>query len=242
MGYKMGMAEPTGPQDPAPMDAPRERLWSLGATCLGNAELLTALLGSGCRKAMEADLGHELIRSFGSLEAMARCPEERLLGIPGMGRGKVAALKAAFEVARRLALEARAASPIVDSPEAVARLLRGDWATLEAERFVVLILTTRRRLIRIEQVSQGLLDSVLVHPREVFRPAIASNAHAIILAHNHPGGDPNPSEADVRATRDLIRAGQLLRIEVLDHVILGRAMEGRPKDYCSLREQGYFYS
>ena len=137
MGYKVGMADPTGPQDAAPMDAPRERLWNLGPGCLGTAELLTALLGSGCRKTVEADLGHELIRSFGSLEAMARCPEERLLGIPGMGRGKVAALKAAFEVARRLALEARAACPVVDSPEAVARLLRGDWATLEAERFVV---------------------------------------------------------------------------------------------------------
>ena len=236
------MADPTGPQDAAPMDAPRERLWNLGPGCLGTAELLTALLGSGCRKTVEPDLGHELVRNFGSLEAMARCAEDQLLRIPGMGRSKVATLKAAFEVARRLALEARAASPIVDSPEAVARLLRGDWATLEAERFVVLILTTRRRLIRIEQVSQGLLDSVLVHPREVFRPAIASNAHAIILAHNHPGGDPNPSEADIRATRDLVRAGQLLRIEVLDHVILGRAMEGRPKDYCSLREQGYFYS
>ena len=236
------MAEPTGPNEPARMDAPRERLWTLGAGCLGDAELLTALLGSGSRKPEEADLGHELVRTFGSLEALACCTEERLLRVPGMGRGKVAALKAAFEVARRLALEVRAASPIVDSPEAVARLLRGDWATLQAERFVVLILSTRRRLIRIELVSQGLLDSVLVHPREVFRPAIASNAHAIILAHNHPGGDPNPSEADIRATRDIVRAGQLLRIEVLDHVILGRSMEGRPKDYCSLREQGYFYS
>lgn len=159
-----------------------------------------------------------------------------------MGRNKAAALKAAFEIARRLTIEARATSPILDSPESVARLLRGDWATLGAERFVVLILTTRRRLIRIEPVSQGLLDSVLVHPREVFRPAIAWNAHAVILAHNHPGGDPNPSEADIRATRDLVRAGQLLRIEVLDHVILGRAIDGRSKDYCSLRELGYFYS
>jgi DNA repair protein RadC len=237
------MADSTSPQDPAPMEAPRERLWNHGTESLGTGEILSALLGSGCRgSGAVADLGHELLRSFGSLEAIARCPHEQLLRIPGMGRNKAAALKAAFEVARRLAIEARAASPILDSPESVARLLRGDWSTLEAERFVVLILTTRRRLIRVEQVSQGLLDSVLVHPREVFRPAIAWNAHAIILAHNHPGGDPNPSEADIRATRDLIRAGQLLRIEVLDHVILGRAIEGRPKDYCSLRELGCFYS
>lgn len=236
------MTDSTVHQDPAPSEAPRERLWNLGTESLGTAEILSALLGAGCRGAAVSDLGHELLKSFGSLEAIARCPHDQLLRVPGMGRNKAAALKAAFEVARRLTLEARAASPIVDSPESVAQLLRGDWATLEAERFVVLILTTRRRLIRIEQVSQGLLDSVLVHAREVFRPAIAWNAHAIILAHNHPGGDPNPSEADVRATRDLVRAGQLLRIEVLDHVILGRSMEGRPKDYCSLREQGYFYS
>ena len=224
------------------MGAPRERLWTLGAESLGTSDILSVLMGNGCRGAATSDLGHELLKAFGSLESIARCPAEQLLRVPGMGRTRASVLKAAFEVARRLALEARAASPILDSPETVARLLRGDWTTLEAERFVVLVLNTRRRLIRIEQVSQGLLDTVLVHPREVFRPAIAWNAHAVILAHNHPGGDPNPSEADIRATRDLVRAGQLMRIEVLDHIILGRATEGRPKDYCSLREQGYFYS
>lgn len=236
------MIDSTPPQEPASLEGPRERLWTLGAESLGTADILTALLGSGCRGTSVVDLGHELLRSFGSLEAIARCPNGQLLRVPGIGRHKASVLKAAFEVARRLAVEARVGSPILDSPETVARLLRGDWATLEAERFVVLILTTRRRLIRIEQVGQGLLDTVLVHPREVFRPAIAWNAHAVILAHNHPGGDPNPSEADIRATRDLVRAGQLMRIEVLDHVILGRAMEGCSKDYCSLREQGYFYS
>jgi DNA repair protein RadC len=110
------------------------------------------------------------------------------------------------------------------------------------EHFQVVLLNTRRRLIRVERISQGTLDTILVHPREVFKSAISANASAIILAHNHPSGDPTPSEADVKVTRDLIRAGQLLKIEVLDHVIIGRATEQRPKDYVSLRELGYFYS
>jgi proteasome lid subunit RPN8/RPN11 len=103
-----------------------------------------------------------------------------------------------------------------------------------------LMVNTRRRLIRVEQVSQGLLDTILVHPREVFNSAIAARAAAIVLVHNHPSGDPTPSEADIKVTRDLIRAGQLLKIEVLDHVILGCATVDRLKDYSSLRELGYF--
>ena len=104
-----------------------------------------------------------------------------------------------------------------------------------------MLLNTRRRLIRVEQVSQGLLDTILVHPRKVFQSAIAARAAAIVLVHNHPSGDPTPSEADIKVTRDLIRAGQLLKMEVLDHVILGQATVDRPKDYSSLRELGYFF-
>jgi len=97
-------------------------------------------------------------------------------------------------------------------------------------------------LIRVEEIADGTIDTLLVHPREVFKKAIAANAAAVVLAHNHPSGDPTPSEADIKVTRDLIRAGQLLKIDVLDHVIIGRAAEGRAKDYVSLRELGYFYS
>jgi DNA repair protein RadC len=97
-------------------------------------------------------------------------------------------------------------------------------------------------LIRVEKISDGNLDTVLVHPREVFKAAIAANAAAIVLVHNHPSGDPTPSEADVKVTRDLIRAGQLLKIEVVDHIVLGAATRERPKDYASLRELGHFYA
>jgi DNA repair protein RadC len=107
----------------------------------------------------------------------------------------------------------------------------------------VLRLNTRRRLIgEAVKVADGTLDTILVHPREVFRPALEANAAAVVLVHNHPSGDPTPSEADIKVTRDLIRAGQLLKIEVLDHVIIGRATQERPKDYVSLRELGYFYT
>ena len=105
-----------------------------------------------------------------------------------------------------------------------------------------MLLNTRRKLIRVERISQGTLDTILVHPREVFKLAIAANASGLVLVHNHPSGDPTPSEADIKVTRDLIRAGQLLKIEVLDHVIIGKRTAERAKDFVSLRELGYFYS
>jgi DNA repair protein RadC len=141
-----------------------------------------------------------------------------------------------------MAEEIRHESPMLDSPDRVADLLREENRAYEVEVFQVLLLNTRRRLIRVEKISQGTLDTLLVHPREVFKHALAANASAIVLVHNHPSGDPMPSEADIRVTRDLIRAGGVLKIEVLDHVILGRSSQSRPQDYASLRELGYFYS
>ena len=112
----------------------------------------------------------------------------------------------------------------------------------DVECFVVLLLNTRRRIQGHCLVSTGTLDTILVHAREVFRPAVIGAAAALVLMHNHPSGDPSPSEADIKVTRDLIRAGQLLKIEVLDHVVIGRANSDGGKDYQSLRELGYFYS
>jgi DNA repair protein RadC len=141
-----------------------------------------------------------------------------------------------------MALEIRQDSPVLERPETIADLLREEARFHDVETFQVVLLNTRRRLIRVEKISQGTLDTILIHPREVFKLAITANAAAIILVHNHPSGDPTPSEADIRVTRDLIRAGQLLKIEVIDHVILGSRTAERPKDYASLRELGYFYS
>ncbi len=141
-----------------------------------------------------------------------------------------------------MAEELQQESPVLDNPEAIARLLRADSQLRDKETFQVLLLNTRRRLIKKQKLSDGTLDTILVHPREVFQPAIAANASAIVLTHNHPSGDPTPSEADIRVTRDLIRAGQVLKIDVLDHVILGCKTPEREKDWVSLRELGYFYS
>lgn len=138
-------------------------------------------------------------------------------------------------------------NPTTDNPEAIRDYLKAQLPGSPAfnpdvENLVVVFLNTRRRPIGWQIISTGTLDTLLVHPREVFKPAIVINAAAIILAHNHPSGDPTPSEADIKVTRDLIRAGQLMKIELLDHVILGTATPERPKDYASLRELGYFYS
>lgn len=135
---------------------------------------------------------------------------------------------------------------MVDTPEKVhaywqVAVTSAPWFNPECECFVVLALNVRRRAKGHYLVSIGTMDSVLVHAREVFRTAIAISASALILAHNHPSGDPSPSEADIKVTRDLIRAGQLLRIEVLDHVVIGRA-SGETRAWCSLRELGYFYA
>jgi DNA repair protein RadC len=149
---------------------------------------------------------------------------------------------AGFTLAHKMAEELQRESPVLDSPENVVALLRGQNLVRDVETLQVLLLNTRRRLIRVEEISDGTLDTLLVHARDVFRAAIAANAAALVLAHNHPSGDPTPSEADIKVTRDLIRAGQLLKIEVLDHIILGRRTAERPRDHVSLRELGYFHS
>jgi DNA repair protein RadC len=133
-----------------------------------------------------------------------------------------------------------------DTPEKAAdywreHIVSCPYFNAECECFVAMLLNTRRHVKGHQLISIGTLDTILVHPREVFRVAIVAGAAAIIVMHNHPSGDPTPSEADVKATRDLIRAGQLIKIEVLDHVILGRSTEERAKDWASLRELGYFY-
>lgn len=198
-----------------------------------NRELLSALAGQPAAET--------LMERYGNLTNLAQASFDELREVPGIGESKASAIRAAFLLAQRLAREACAEAPLLDSPERVADLLREEFRSEPVERMRVLLVNTRRRLLAVHPLSQGTLDTLMVHPREVFHPAIAKRAAAVILAHNHPSGDPSPSEADIRVTRELIRAGQLLKIEVLDHLILGRRTTGRPKDFASLRELGYFY-
>ena len=222
-------------------ERPRERLAALGADSLSHAELIAILLRTGIQGANAVEVGKQLLQKFGTLQALAQASVTDLKQVKGIGRDKAVTLVAAFALARKMAVELQAESPLLDNPENVVRLLRESNLPKQVETLQVLLLNTRRKLIRVEEISDGTLDTLLVHPREVFKCAISANASAIVLAHNHPSGDPTPSEADVKVTRDLIRAGQLLKIEVLDHIILGRATATRAKDYVSLRELGYFF-
>jgi len=222
-------------------ERPRERMAEKGADALSNAELMAILLRTGLKGRSALQVAADLLQKFDSLGNLARASLEDIRQVKGIGRDKAIALKAGFTLAKRMAEELRRESPTLDTPERVADLLREDNRFFDVEHLQILLLNARRRLIRIEKISQGTLDSILVHPREVFKFAISANAAAVVLAHNHPSGDPTPSEQDIKVTRDLIRAGQLLKIDVLDHVILGKPTEGRSRDWVSLRELGYFY-
>ena len=228
-------------KDQPASERPRERLAECGPEALTHAELIAILLRTGLKGANAVEVGRQLLQKFGSLQALAQTSVDDLRSVKGIGRDKAVTLVAAFALARAMAKDLQRESPVLDNPEAIVRLLREQNLVKNVETFQVLLLNTRRRLIRASEIAHGTLDTLLVHPREVFKAAIAANAAAIVLAHNHPSGDPTPSEADIKVTRDLIRAGQLLKIEVLDHVIIGRATPDRPKDYASLRELGYFF-
>jgi len=199
-----------------------------------NLELLTII--SSERAAVA------LFQLHPTLTSIAQCSVDQLERTQGVSPREARRIKAALTLAVNLSQEVCGESPVLDNPEAVARYLREENRLATTENFVVLALNSRRRLIKKWTVATGTLDTILVHAREVFRQSIVVNASAIVLSHGHPGGDPTPSDADCKVTRDLIRAGQLLKIEVIDHVILGRATPERPKDYASLRELGYFYS
>src|SRR6266550_4038401 len=237
------MSKPMRMKDQPANERPREKLAAKGPSALADAELIAILLRTGLKGTNVVEVGKKLLRRYGnSLHALALASVEDLCQVKGIGPDKAVTLVAAFTLAGKMAEELQRESPVLDNPEAVVQLLKATNLVKNVETLQVLLLNTRRRLIRVAEIADGTLDTLLVHPREVFKKAIAANAAAVVLAHNHPSGDPTPSEADIKVTRDLIRAGQLLKIDVLDHVIVGASTPDRPKDYVSLRELGFFYS
>ena len=198
-----------------------------------NQALLTRLAGPAAARA--------LVTSYAGLTQLAQASFDELRLLPGVGKSRAAAIKSAFLLAQRLSREAYPEAPLLDTPERVADLLREQNRAYTVEHMQVVLLNTRSRLIGVHHLTQGTVDTLLVDSREVFIPAITRRAKSLVLVHNHPSGDPSPSEADIRVTRDLLRAGQILKIEVLDHIILGRATPDRPRDFASLRELGYLY-
>ena len=237
-----GVPEALRIHDLPPSERPRERLRERGAVALSHEELIAILLRTGTSGVSALDAGRQLVHQFGSLQRLASAEPGELSTVRGVGRDKAVTLAAAFELARRMAREIQGEAPLLDTPERVAELLREEVRLERVERLHALFLNTRRRLVGRQAVSDGTLDTILVHPREVFKAAIVANAASIVLAHNHPSGDPTPSEADIKVTRDLIRVGQVIKIEVVDHVILGHRTDARERDYVSLRELGYFYA
>ncbi len=213
-------------------DRPRERLRTLGAQALSNAELLAVLLRTGVAGLNAVQLAQELLTKFEGLSGVHAADYAELVGTRGVGPAKAAQLQAAIELGRRLAAAAPEERPTIQAPAQAAELLMYEMGALEKEHLRVLLLDTRNRLQRIVEVYQGSLNSSLIRIAEVFRDAVRANSASIIVAHNHPSGDPSPSPEDVAVTKALIEAGKLLDIEVLDHLIIGK---GR---YVSIKSLG----
>jgi DNA repair protein RadC len=214
-------------------ERPRERLAHAGEGALSTTELLAIILRTGVGGESVLDMARRLLARYGGLPGLARASFAELQAEKGLGRAKTAQLKAALELGRRMLLASPAEDRfVVRSPADVAQLLMAEMAHLEQEHFRVLYLDTRNRLLDIETVYVGSLNASHIRVGEVFRDAVKRNCAAIIVAHNHPSGDPTPSPEDVEVTRQLVAAGNLLDIEVLDHLIIGQ------QRFVSLRERG----
>jgi DNA repair protein RadC len=213
-------------------DRPREKLARVGAAALGDNEIVAIVLGQGQANASALDLANRLLAAFGSMAALAGAAHPELTRIAGIGPARAAQVLAAAELGRRsLAYAARDRAQMT-SPRTVAEYLLPQYGNGRVEQFGVVLLDTKHRVLRTTVLSVGTLDASIVHPREVFREAVAGGAAAIVLFHNHPSGDPEPSGEDTRLTERLIAAGVLMGINVIDHVILGDAR------YFSYRERG----
>ncbi len=218
-------------KDLPPGERPRERLQRYGAQVLNTAELLAIVIGTGAAGEGVLSLAQRLQAEFQGLPGLARASFAEVSQVRGMAVAKTARLKAALELGRRLLAASPDERPQVRSPSDVARLLQGEMVILEQEEMRVLLLDTRSRVLAIHTAYKGSLNTTLVRIGELFREAIRTNAAAVILAHNHPSGDPSPSPDDVEITRHVAEAGRLLDIRLLDHVILAQG------GYVSLKER-----
>lgn len=217
-------------------DRPREKLAAKGAGALSDSELIAILLRTGMQGANAIEVARRLLEEYKSLGALSRCSVKEIAKIKGIGSAKAVQLAAAFGLGARLARETLSKQK-VDAPEIVYELLAPEMRALHTESLRVVLLNTRYHLLRIEEVSTGSVNESIAHPREIFRPALIYSAYAIIVAHNHPSGDPSPSEADHRLTRRLAEAAQLLQINLLDHIIIG-SPDNNGTPYFSFKEAG----
>ncbi len=223
-------------RDLPPGERPRERMARLGSQALSTAELLAIILrvGSGSENVLR--LSERLMAEFGGLPGLTRASLGELQGVKGVGLAKATQLMAVGELSRRLAATAPEERPTISSPADAANLLMSEMAFLEQEQLRVVLLDTRNRVLGIRTIYVGSVNTAVVRLAEVFRPAIRENATAIIVTHNHPSGDPTPSPEDVSVTREMVKAGKLLDLKLLDHLIIGR------QRYVSLKERGLGFS
>ena len=210
---------------------PRERLLAAGPSALSDGELLGLLFGSGSREKTTVELAQTVISEAGGLFGLYDVSVHELMEVKGIGEAKACIILAAVELGRRIGQVRNPGRPVVSSPADVDRLLRGRIANLDRENFVAVLLNIKNEVIETPLISVGTLSSSLVHPREVFKPAIRASAASVILAHNHPSGKVEPSREDRKVTRRLADAAEILGIEVLDHVIVGDG-------YFSMKEHG----
>ena len=217
-------------------ERPRERLRSFGASALSNAELIAILLGTGSRGENVLSLATRLLSTFGGLNGLARLNDAELRKVRGLGEAKAAQLRAALELGLRLASTHPEERVAIRSPRDVAGLLQTEMSLLSQESLRVLLLNTKNQVMRVCEVYHGNVSSALVRPAEVFRDAIRDNAPQIIAVHNHPSGDPTPSSDDIAVTADLVRAGDLLQIEILDHIVIGE------RGFVSMKERRLGFS
>ena len=211
---------------------PRERIIYTGAGSLSNAELVAIILRMGGRGENVIRMAERLLSQFGGLPGLAQASFDELCHVHGIGTAKAAQIKAALELGRRLLATAPHERPQVRSPADVANLLMLEMGLLEQEHLRAVLLDTKNVVLRVANVYAGNLNTAVVRVGEVFREAIRANCASIIVVHNHPSGDPTPSPEDVRVTEQLVEAGKLLDIEVLDHIIIGGSR------YVSLKERG----
>ena len=217
-------------------ERPREKLLAHGASALTDPELVAILLRTGKVGRNVVGVARDLLQKYGSIEGASRCDVRELRKISGIGPAKALELVAAFELGKRLARQ-KLSKQKLDSPELIYELLAGEMRMLRTEALRVVLLDTRYRLIRVEDVSKGSMNESIAHPREIFRPALTYSAYAVIVVHNHPSGDASPSQADHSLTRRLAEAADLLQIKLLDHIIIG-APDEAGSGYFSFKEAG----
>jgi DNA repair protein RadC len=215
------------------VDTPRERLLRYGAQVLRNDELLAILLQAGTRSVSVHELANRVLSAVGGLYGLLDSAVEELMSIPGIGAAKALQIAAAVELGRRIVRRPSEDKLRIRNADDAAEYVMDRMRHLKKEHFVTLHLDTKHCVIGEELISVGSLDASIVHPREIFKPAVKRSASAILCIHNHPSGDPEPSPEDIAVTRRLCEAGRLLGIDVLDHIVVG---DGR---YVSLRAEGY---